>query len=141
MTELESTMPSEEERTLALLAHGLSFVEGGVVAPLLLYIFRDSVYDAVYKDRPGKQSEFVAFHSLQSLYFGLIFLAISLPVALLTCGWGLLFTLPFYFVYEVIACMQAHTGEWYELPFAGPLAAKVHPPPDYRGFPSSRYDR
>ncbi len=140
MNELEPALPTEQERTLALLAHGLSFVEGGVVAPLLLYIFRDSVFDAVYKDRPGKESEFVAFHSLQSLYFGLIFVVISLPVALFTCGWGLLLTLPLYFVYEVIACIKAHTGEWYALPFAGPLAAKVHPPPDYRGEPSSGFD-
>jgi len=129
VTELQPTRPSEPERTLALLAHGLSFLEGGVVAPLLLYMLRDQVHDALYKDKPGKESPFVAFHSLQSLYFGLIFVAVSLPLALLTCGWGLLLTLPVYFVYEVIACMQAHAGEWYELPIAGPLAAKVHPPP------------
>lgn len=121
--------PSKEECTLALLSHALSFVEGGVVAPLLMYVLREPIHEALYKNSAAKDSEFVAFHSLQSLYFGLLFLVITLPVALFTCGWGLLLTLPIYFLYEVIACMKANEGEWYHLPIAGDLAAGKHPPP------------
>ena len=129
MTELQPAMPSEEERNIALMGHALSFVEGGVVAPLLMYLFRDQVQTALYKDGPEKASPFVAFHSLQSLYFGLIFVAISIPVVVLTCGWGLFITVPIYLVFELIACIKAHAGLWYSLPIAGPLAARVHPPP------------
>ena len=129
MSDLRPAMPSETERNLALVGHALSFIEGGVVAPLLMYIFREQVHDAVQKDRPEQESAFVAFHSLQSLYFGLLFVAVSLPVAVLTCGWGLFFTVPVYLVFELIACVQAHAGKWYSLPIAGPLAARVHPPP------------
>jgi len=128
VTEL-TPRPSTEECTLALISHAMSFVEGGVVAPLLMYVLRQPIHDALYKNSDAADSEFVAFHSLQSLYFGLIFLAITLPVAILTCGWGLLLTVPVYFVYEVIACMKANDGEWYHLPIAGSLAAQKHPPP------------
>ena len=34
MTALTETQPTRNERTLALAAHALSFVEGGIVAPL-----------------------------------------------------------------------------------------------------------
>ena len=129
MTELQPVLPTEQERNLALLSHALSFVEGGVVAPLLLYIFRDQVQQSFAKDGPKEASPFVAFHSLQSLYFGLMFVIISLPVAVATCGWGLFITAPLYLVFELIACIKAHAGLWYSLPIAGPLAARVHPPP------------
>lgn len=129
MTELQPAMPSEEERNIALMGHALSFVEGGVIAPLLLYLFRDQVQSALYKDGPDTASPFVSFHSLQSMYFGIIFLVISIPVAVLTCGWGLTITVPIYLVFELIACIKAHAGLWYYLPIAGALAARVHPPP------------
>ena len=128
MTDLSATQTSSEERTLALISHALSFVEGGVIAPLLMYVLRSHVGDVLYKDRNIEHSEFVAFHSLQSTYFGLLFLAISLPVALITCGFGMFITVPLYFYYEVVACIKANSGEWYMLPFAGEWAARKHPP-------------
>lgn len=128
MTQL-TTDVTPSERSLALIAHALSFVEGGVVGPLVLYALRDPIHDALFKDKPGRDSAFVAFHGLQSLYFGLLFAVVSLPVAILTCGWGLLLTVPIYFVFELIACVRANQGEWYHLPLAGEWAARTHPPP------------
>lgn len=103
--------PNQEERTLAAIAHGLTFFEGGLLGPLVLYL--------VKKD----ESEFIAFHALQSLYFGLAFLILSI----VTCGIGaILLGIP-YLVFEVIATMKAYEGEWYELPVVGRYARERHP--------------
>lgn len=129
MTERSAECPSRDECTLALVSHALSFVEGGVVGPLVMYVLREPIHEALFKDRSVADSEFVAFHSLQSLYFGLLFLAISLPLALATCGMSLLVTIPIYLIFEVIACMKANHGAWYPMPIVGSLAAQKHPPP------------
>lgn len=108
-------LPPQDQRTLALLAHALSFVEGGIIGPLILYL--------VKKD----ESEFVAFHALQSLYFGLLALAVIGPVSVFTCGVGAVLVVP-YLVFEAIACAEAWNGRWYELPVAGPMALRTHHP-------------
>lgn len=107
--------PSSNERTLGLVAHGLSFVEGGVIGPLILYL--------VKRD----ESEFVAFHALQSLYFGLLAVVIIGPITFMTCGFGAVLVVP-YLVFEAIACVEANNGNWYELPIVGPLALRSHHP-------------
>ncbi len=129
MTAILAPEITSKERTLALLSHALSFIEGGVFAPLLMYVFRDRVAELLYTGAELDQSEFVAFHSLQSTYFGLLFLAVSVPLALFTCGLSLFLTVPVYLVYEVIACIQSNSGAWYKLPIVGELAAQKHPPP------------
>ena len=102
---------SQEERTLAAIAHGLTFFEGGLVGPLILYL--------VKKD----ESDFIAFHALQSLYFGLAFVVLSV----VTCGIGaILLGIP-YLVFEVIATIKSYEGEWYELPVVGRYARERHP--------------
>lgn len=102
---------SKEDRQLAALGHGLSFVEGGIVGPLILYVLKRD------------QSEFVAFHALQSLYFGLAFLA----VVALTCGAGLLAVVA-YIGWEVVATVEASNGNWYKLPVVGDIAYRQHNP-------------
>ena len=69
-----SASSESDERTMAAVAHGLTFFEGGLIGPLILYF--------VKKD----ESDFVAFHALQSLYFGLAFLLLTT----ITCGLGAL---------------------------------------------------
>ena len=98
---------------------GLSFIEGGIIGPLILYV--------VKRD----QSEFVAFHALQSLYFGLAFLA----VVFLTCGVGVIAVVA-YIIWEVIATVQASNGRWYK---PGPYTHLTLPtnlplPPSGRGL-------
>ncbi len=105
------TRPDEGARTVAALAHGLTFIEGGIIGPLLVYL--------VKRD----EDHFVAFHALQSLYFGLALLA----ALLLSCGLLLPLVIP-YIIYEVIAVMKAHEGEWYKLPVVGEWAWRVHNP-------------
>ena len=103
--------PSTDDRTVAMIGHALTFVEGGIIGPLIVYL--------VKKD----ESDFVAFHALQSLYFGLLFLAVVLG----TCGLGVILVIP-YLAFEVIACIEAQKGNWYKLPFVGGWAMEVHHP-------------
>lgn len=114
----DALMPPEQtkdERTMAALAHGLTFVEGGIVGPLIVYLVKK------------EESEFVAFHALQSLYFGLICVTAIVLISIPTCGAGLILAVP-YVIYEIIALIKANDGEWYELPIAGPLALRKHHP-------------
>ncbi len=104
------------DRTLALVAHALTFVEGGILGPLVLYL--------VGKD----QSEFVAFHGLQSLYFGLAFLLVGALTGVVTCGLSLAVLAPAYIVFEILACVEAYKGNWYRLPLVGDYAYEQHHP-------------
>ncbi|MFK7987445.1 MAG: DUF4870 domain-containing protein [Sandaracinaceae bacterium] len=108
-----SEIPSQDDRVVAAVAHGLSFVEGGLVGPLLVYFLKRD------------DNEFIAFHALQSLYFGLAFLALSL----VTCGFGAIVLVWPYLIFEAIAMLKAYEGEWYELPLVGRYARERHPGP------------
>lgn len=121
--------PTTDERTLALLSHALSFVEGGILGPLLLYFLRKEAMKLFPKARLLEDSDFVAFHSLQSLYFGLVFAGLAVVLGLPTFGLALLVLVPCYFIFELVACMKAHQGEWYRLPVVGAWAARQHPGP------------
>jgi hypothetical protein len=49
-------------------------------------------------------------------------------ISILSCGILALPALIPYIIYEVIACVRANEGQWYELPFAGPMALRKHHP-------------
>jgi len=121
--------PTADERTLALLSHALSFLEGGVLGPLLLYFLRKEAMKIFPALKAMDDSAFVAFHSLQSLYFGLVFAALAVVLGLPSFGLALLVLVPAYFIFELVACVKAHQGEWYRLPLVGDWAAQQHPPP------------
>lgn len=104
---------SQDDRVVAAVAHGLTFVEGGLLGPLLVYLLK------------REDNEFVAFHALQSLYFGLAFLVLSL----VTCGFGAIILVWPYIIFEAIAALKAYEGEWYELPLVGRYARERHPGP------------
>ena len=109
--------PTQDERTIAAIAHGLTFVEGGIIGPLVVYLWK------------REESEFVAFHALQSLYFGLLMAVVTIVLFFVTCGFGVLLPIIPYIIYEVLATIAAHNGEWYELPLAGAWAKQRHAPP------------
>jgi uncharacterized Tic20 family protein len=113
---------SADEKLWGMLAHlltllGYVVVVGEYIAPLVIYL--------VYKDR----SRFVAFHALQSLFFQLLALAVTIALMLfsvVTLGLGLLLAIPLaialaiaVLVYTIIAAIQANNGVWYELPIVG----------------------
>lgn len=105
--------PTRDHAVLAAASHGLSFVEGGLVGPLAVYLIK--------KD----ESAFVAFHALQSLYFGLLFFVLSFA----TCGLGALVLVWPYLFFEAMATLRAFEGEWYVLPIVGRWALARHPRP------------
>jgi len=112
---------TKDDRTWAMAAHALTFVEGGVIGPLVVYLLK--------KD----ESEFIAFHALQSLLFGLLFTLISTviiaPLTFCTFGLGALLifaVLPVYLGFEILAVIKANEGEWYRLPFVGDIAWRRH---------------
>lgn len=104
---------TKDDATWAMVAHALTFLEGGLIGPLVLYLVKRDT------------SSFVAFHALQSFYFGLLFFFVSLC----TCGVGALVFLIPYFVYEFLALRAANDGEWYRLPIVGEWAWRKHPGP------------
>ena len=106
---------SSDERTWAAVSQGLSFVEGGIVGPLVVYLIK--------KDK----SPFVAFHALQSLYFGLAFMVLFLLTFITIIGPFAIWIL--YWVFEIIATVKAMNGEWYKLPIVGEWALRTHPVP------------
>jgi len=103
--------PTDDERVFGAIAHGVSFVEGGLVGPLVVYLLK--------KD----ESEFVAFHALQSFYFGAAFLIATV----VTCGLAALVLVWPYMIFEAIAAVRAYEGQWYELPLVGRAARRRHP--------------
>lgn len=115
----QPTPIEQDDRLWAAIAHGLTFIEGGILGPLVVYLIKRD------------DSPFVAFHALQSLYFGLLALTIIVPVSIVTCGLGALLVIP-YMILEILAVVAAYNGEWYELPIAGPLARRSHGPEQTR---------
>ena len=120
---------SKDDRTLAMLSHLLSFVEGGIIGPAVLYFWK------------RKESEFVAFHSLQSLLWGLLFIGVMTPVGIISLvlvmipilGWLLLIPvllgpIVIYLGFEIAAGLAAQEGRWYRLPLVGDLALQTHHP-------------
>jgi uncharacterized membrane protein len=110
---LPAPVPTQDDRVVAAVAHGMTFVEGGILGPLCIYILK--------KD----ENQFIAFHALQSLYFGLLFLVLTV----LTCGVGAAVLVWPYLVFEGIAALRAYEGQWYELPIVGRYAREKHPGP------------
>jgi hypothetical protein len=103
--------PSKDDRMIAAVSHGMSFFEGGLIGPLIVYLLK--------KD----ENDFIAFHALQSLYFGLAFFVLSLA----TCGLGAIVLVWPYLIFEALATFRAWEGEWYELPLVGKYAREKHP--------------
>jgi len=68
-----STVPTSDERLLAMLAH-LSIFLGGIILPIIIW--------ATQKDK----SKFVRFHSLQAIFFHIAYAAIIVIFVLLFVG-------------------------------------------------------
>ena len=103
---------TQDEKTMAVLAHALGFFTG-FLGPLIIYLVK-------------KDSRFVAFHSLQALFFQLVVIAVSIVSGLLVavlvgCVMAVaVLVADIYFV--VMAATASSRGEWYEYPLAGKWA-------------------
>ena len=93
---------TKDERTMAMLA--LIFAGFTFIVPLIIFL--------VKKD----ESKFVAFHSLQGLFFSLVMIGATV----ISCG--LLW--PVGIVVGILWGLKANSGEWAELPVVGKWARK-----------------
>lgn len=108
---------TKDEKTMAMIAWLLGILTG-IIGPLIIFLIK--------KD----ESKFVGFHSLQSLFFGLVvgvlFLAV-LVFGFVTCGIGMVL-LPLVWigalVVNVLWCIKANNGEWAEMPVIGEWARR-----------------
>lgn len=121
-----STMSPEDERTWGAISHGAAVVAMICSAGFLGFLASIAVY-VVYKDR----GPFVRAHAANSLniqvtmFIWLVVLGIlTIPVAILTLGLGLVVMLPALAaafvvagVLHVIGAMKAYNGEWWNPPF------------------------
>ena len=103
--------PSKDARTMAMLAHLLCLFTG-FIGPLIIYLIK--------KD----EDRFVAFHSLQALYWELaicVCVFVSFILSIILCC----FALPGMavaiagLVFNIILLTKANNGEWAEYPVVG----------------------
>ena len=92
-------IPDDEARLWALLAHA-SAIPLSVVGPALVYLYK--------KD----ESLFVAYHSVQAVYWALITVFVVVVFGVLTCGTGTV-TLFFFWLASLYIGLRAKEGEWY----------------------------
>ena len=112
--------PSKEERTWALVVllspfagYVVPFV-GGIIMSLIIYL--------VKRD----ESNFVAFHALQSLYYNIAVLVVCvlcIPLLFVCVGFVLLPVIAIgSLVYAVLIAIKAYNGEWAEYWLVGKWA-------------------
>ena len=80
------SMPTQDERTMATLAHLLQLV-GGFIAPLVIFFLR-------------RQSRFVSFHALQAVFLQLVYMVL----------WGCFMVVWFAFIFGTIAGSSSKSG-------------------------------
>jgi uncharacterized Tic20 family protein len=121
-----STMSAEDERTWGAISHAGAVVAMICSAGFLGFLASIAVY-VIYKDR----GPFVRAHAANSLniqitmFIWLVVLGIlTIPVALLTLGLGLVVMLPALAaafvvagILHVIGAVKAYNGEWWNPPF------------------------
>jgi hypothetical protein len=91
-----------EERQNAMLAHMLGVI--GFIGPLIFYLTK-------------KDSPFVFDASKEALNFHLTLLIASVVIGAITCGIGLIVTLPVGIIFSIIGGMAAQKGEVYRYPW------------------------
>lgn len=121
-----ATMSPEDERTWGAISHAGAVAAMIFSAGFLGFVASIAVY-VIYKDR----GPFVRAHAANSLniqitmFIWLVVLGIlTIPVALLTLGLGLVVMLPalaaaflFAGVLHVVGAVKAYNGEWWNPPF------------------------
>lgn len=106
---------SQDDRTMAMLAHILPIFTG-FLGPLIIWLIK--------KD----QSQFVAYHGMQALFFQIAVAVLYIAsFVLMMVSFGLLFFVPLAvwvisLVFHILAGMAANRGELYELPVVGKMA-------------------
>lgn len=90
----------KEERLIALAAH---------ISPLIIGIIWGPIVAMVLK----RDSAFIQDQAKEALNFQLTMFIVSL----VTCGFGVIITLPMLIIFSVIAGVAAHQGQTYRYPY------------------------
>ena len=99
-------IPSSDEKTMALLAHVLTFV-AAFLAPLIIYLLK--------KD----ESAFVAAHAKESLNFQITVVLICIVLAITVIGILFIWVVGILsLVLVVVATIKASEGKLYRYPFS-----------------------
>ena len=99
-------VPTEEERTMAMLIHLLGLLTGFIGALVLWLVKKDT-------------SPFIDHHGKEAVNFLITNLILSIPmifIAIVTLGLGLVAWMVFLYTFYIIACVQAYKGVWYRIP-------------------------
>lgn len=103
--EIPLVVPSQDEKTVAILAHVLTFFSS-ILAPLIIYL--------VKKD----DSQFVASHAKESLNFQITIALACILLCITVIGILLLWVVGiFALVCVIIATIKASEGKLYKYPF------------------------
>ena len=98
--------PTSDEKTMALLAHVLTFVFP-LLAPLVIYLIK--------KD----ESDFVRYHSRESLNFQITLIIVCIILVLTIVGILLLWIVGIIdVIFVIIATIRASEGKLYKYPFS-----------------------
>src|SRR5688572_25695776 len=105
------TPPSGDERNLAILSHVLAIIPGvGIIAPLVIYLLKN------------RESQFVAYHSRESLNFQItviIMYFIAFLLVILLVGILLLWLIGIAnVILVIIATIRASENKLYRYPFS-----------------------
>ncbi|MDI3322478.1 DUF4870 domain-containing protein [Pinibacter soli] len=97
--------PTQDEKTVAMLAHLLTFV-ASILAPLIIYLIK--------KD----ESQFVATHAKESLNFQITMVIACIVLAITIIGLFLIWIVGlFALVCVIVATIRANEGKIYRYPF------------------------
>ena len=99
-------VPTSDEKTLALLAHILTFI-APILAPLIIFLIKK------------EESNFVRWHAAESLNFQITMAIIFIILLISVIGWFLLW-LPgiVTLVLVIVATIRASEGKLYKYPFS-----------------------
>lgn len=98
--------PTQDEKTMAMIVH-FGAILTGFIAPLVVYLMK--------KD----ESKYLAYQSLQALYFTLACFVASIVLSVVLIG---LFIWPVAVVFNIIAGIKVSNGQHYEYPVVGKMA-------------------
>jgi uncharacterized membrane protein len=91
--------PQADERQMAMFAH-LGGCIVWLLAPGLIYVLK------------GKDSKFIAYHSIQAMIYHVIALILYSVFSSVTCGFGAI-ALPLFWIPAIYwGVMKANKGEW-----------------------------
>lgn len=98
--------PNEDERTMAMLIHLLGLLTG-FIGPLVLWL--------VKKD----SSHYIDHHGKECINFMITSWISIIPIfflAIITMGAALMAWAVLYYVFGILACIQAYKGSWHRIP-------------------------